>query len=360
MTSPILYFKRNPKNPILIIAISSLAVLVISLTVAIISSIRISTERVVINQFTDYSVVIYNETDDKADAILMDSLPNTDLYKVSIDFVNFETAFGTNSTFLYSFFDDETLQSVFNYSGMKITNGRMPKNGSSEIILHESILKNRNLSIGDKLNNKEIVGSMDGDKIVGYSFLSDEEKGNAGFIAPAYIIVSKDSDIDKIRKTIDDFDEKLWQTFTYTALSKKMTDEMSTLNLIMLMIVFMIVSCLSIAVSALIFTIYSGRYDEFAILNAMGYKKGLIRLSIISEIVILSVFSWIIGYALSWVGMIVVNETIYKDLGQQMPLFNMQGLCYSLLLPILSILCAVLPVSHKLSKTDLIGIIERR
>ena len=356
MLNSFLYLKRNVKKPILIICISSLAVLVISLTVAIISSIRISMMKVVVNQFDNYSAAIYKETDGMAKSILEEKLPNVDLYEVSIDFTNFNTAFGTNSAFLYSFFDEDTMQAVFKRCEQKLVAGRIPQIGCSEIILHESILKNRGLSIGDQLGTKKIVGAMDGNYIVGYSFFSDGELEQAGYQSPGFIVFSKDTDTSYVRETLDKLDTDQWQTFTYTEMNKQVQEEMNTINLIMLMIVVMIVSCLSIAVSALIFTIYTGRYDEFAILNAMGYKKRTIRVLIVSEIVILAVFSWILGYSLSLVGMLIVNKTIYQDLGQQMPLFTVQGLYYSILLPFLSIFCAVLPVSRKLSKTDLIGI----
>lgn len=360
MLNPFLYFKRNAKKPILIICISSLAVLVISLTVAIVSSIQISIMSVVVNQFDNYSAVIYKETDGMAESILEEKLPNADLYEVSIDFTNFNTAFGTNSAFLYSFYNEDTMQAVFKRCGQKLVAGRMPQIGCSEIILHESILKNRDLSIGDQLGTKEIVGAMEGNYIVGYSFFSNDELEQVGYLSPGFIIFSKDTDTSYVRATLDKFDTNHWQTFTYTEMNKRVREEMSTINLIMLMIVIMIVSCLSIAVSALIFTVYTGRYDEFAILNAMGYRKRTIRVLIISEIVTLAVFSWILGYSMSLIGMLIVNKTIYQDLGQQMPLFTVQGFYYSILLPFLSIFCAVLPVSSKLSKTDLIGIIERR
>lgn len=360
MLNPFLYFKRNAKKPILIICISSLAVLVISLTVAIISSIQISTEKVVVNQFDNYSAVIYKETDGMSESILEEKLPNVDLYEVSIDYTNFNTVLGTNSSFLYSFFDEDTMQAVFKRCGQKLVAGRMPNIGCSEIILHESILKNRDLSIGDQLGTKKIVGAMDGNCIVGYSFFSDDELKQVGYLSPSFMVFSKDTDTIHVRTILDKLDSDIWQTFTYTGMNKQLDDEMSTINLIMLMIVVMIVTCLSVAVSALIFTIYSGRYDEFAILNAMGYRKRTIRVLIVSEIVVLAVFSWILGYSLSLAGMLIVNKTIYQDLGQQMPLFSEQGFCYSILLPFLSIICAVLPVSRKLSKTDLIGIIERR
>lgn len=360
MLNPFLYFKRNAKSPILIVCVSSLAVLVISLTVAIILSIRISTMKVVVNQFNYYSAVIYKETDDMSANILEEKLPNVDLYDVYIEFANFNTAFGTNSAFLYSFFDEDTMQAVFKRCGNRLVEGRMPQIGCSEIILHESILKNRGLSIGEQLGTKKIVGTMDGTCIVGYSFFSDQELERLGYLSPGFIVFSQETDMSYVRATLDKLDTNKWQTFTYTEMDKQLQDEMSTIDLIMLMIVIMIVFCLSIAVSALIFTIYSNRYDEFAILNAMGYKKRTIRVQIISEIVILAVSSWVLGYSLSLVGMLIVNKTIYQDLGQQMPLFTLQGVYYSILLPLLSIVCAVLPVSGKLSKTDLIGIIERR
>lgn len=360
MISPFIYFKRNPKNPILIISISSLAVLVISLTVAIISSIQISTATVVIDQFKGYSVAIYKGEDGDAQELLEEEIKDVDLYQVNIDYTNFNTAFGTNSAFLYSFGDEDSLKKVFEECQMKLIAGRMPEFGSSEIILHESILQNKGLSIGEKIGSKLIVGTMSGDYIVGYGYSSDEEIEQAGYLAPSFMIFAEEGSVADIRVKLDNFDTNQWQTFTYTAMSKELADEMSTINLIMILIVMMIVSCLSIAVSALIYTIYSNRYDEFAILNAIGYKKSTIRLLIVLEIVSLALFSWILGYVLSLLGMVIVNKTIYQDLGQQMPLFTSKGFCYSILLPIVSILFAVIPVSRKLSKTDLIGIIERR
>lgn len=360
MKNSLVYLKRNPKTPITVICISALATLVIALTVAIIASIQISTERVVVDQFKDYSVAVYKETDGQAENILVDRIPNAQLYKVKVDFFNFDTAFGTNSAFIYSFFDVESMEAVLQRCGLKLIDGRMPMADCSEVVLHESILTNRNLSVGDKLMSKTIVGSMTGDKIIGIGFISNEEIEQAGFISQSYIIFTNETEMDQARTVLDELESEEWETFTYSDLKKTLKKEMSTLNLIMIMIVAMIVSSLSIAIAALIFTVYSGRYDEFAILNAMGYRKHSICSSVVVEIVILSVSAWVIGYGLSLIGMLIVNETIYKDLGQQMPLFNMKGLCYSVLLPVLSILCAVLPISRKLSKTDLIGIVERR
>lgn len=360
MFNPFLYLKRNVRNPILIIIISSLAVLVISLTVAIISSLRVSTMNVVVNQFDKYSAVTYKGSDEDPITILRNDIPNAELYDVYIDYENFNTAFGTNSVFMYSFFDESTMQIMFDHCGMRLIDGRMPGFGYSEIVLHESIMKNRNLSVGDQLDTKKIVGVMDGECIVGYGFFSDDELEKAGQIAKSFIIISDDNEKNQVRTTLDALDTEKWKVSTYTGLEKQLKNEMSTLNLIMLLIVIMIVSCLSIAVSALIFTVYAGRYDEFAILNAMGYKKKNIRNLIVSEITVLAVISWVIGFAFSLLGMLIVNKTIYQDLGQQMPLFTAKGLCYSLLLPVLSVICAVFPVSRKLSKTDLIGIIERR
>ena len=360
MLNSLIYLKRNPKMPITVFCISALATLVIALTVAIIASIQISTEKVVVDQFKGYSVAIQKETSENAEEFLANKLTEAELYRVKIDFFNFDTAFGTNSAFMYSFFDAESMETVFQHCKMTLIDGRMPAVDQSEAIVHESILRNRNLSIGDKLGTKTIVGAMTGNNIIGYAFFSSEELEQAGFIPQSYIIFADENAIEKVRTTLDEFEPEQWQTFTYSALKKTLKAEMSTLRMIMIMIVGMIVSSLSIAISALIFTVYSGRYDEFAILNAMGYRKRSVCISVIAEIITLSVSAWIFGYGLSLVGMQIVNETIYKDLGQQMPLFNLNGLCYSALLPVLSILCAVIPISRKLSKTDLIGIVERR
>ena len=360
MLNPLLYFKRNIKDCLLILIISSLAILVVSFAVTVISSISLSTTKVVVEQFEKYSVATYTGHDDNAKAIIEEKLPNVEIFDSFINYTDFETAFGSNSVFLYSFFDDDTMLEIFNRCNFSLTDGRMPKKNCDEIILHESILKNKNLSVGDKIESQTIVGSINGKCIIGLGFLSDKTVQRLGYLTLSYVVFSDNENSEQTREALEKFDSDEWKVFTYIGLEKKLHDEMKTLNLIMVLIIFMIVSCLSIAVSALIFSIYSNRYDEFAILNAIGYKKMTIGISIISEITILALISWIVGFGFSLIGMMFVNKTIYFDLGQQMPLFNIQSFYYSLLLPFLSIICAVIPVSRKLSKTDLIGIIERR
>ena len=50
----------------------------------------------------------------------------------------------------------------------------------------------------------------------------------------------------------------------------------------------------------------------------------------------------------------------FEGMGQKMQLFNPNSIGYTMLLPLISVIFTLVPIIRKLSKTDLISIIEGR
>ena len=60
------------------------------------------------------------------------------------------------------------------------------------------------------------------------------------------------------------------------------------------------------------------------------------------------------------VGHFCDSRIAVRDMGQKMQLFNPNSIGYTMLLPLISVIFTLVPIIRKLSKTDLISIIEGR
>lgn len=81
---------------------------------------------------------------------------------------------------------------------------------------------------------------------------------------------------------------------------------------------------------------------------------------IFKELLLTSSMGWLIGYSTSLLGLRALNYLLYNDMGQNISIFNTNGFCYTIIIPLLIFLYTLIPVSYKLQKTDLIKIIEGR
>lgn len=364
MFSPFMYFKNNKKSAAIVISILSLSVFCIYYISTLIASVYTTSKVANTSLFEKFSLVTYvgeSENVKESKKLLLDKIGDEcQIYDTYISFASIKTVFGTTSAYLLFFENQDNLQDIFNKYNLSLTGGNMPSLGEKELILHENILKNKNLSVGDTVGEFVISGSFKGDVNVGLGYMNGDMRQAFDNLNPSYLIYSSEGLFDQLNSDISKLDEDNWDTYTYTKMLDKLDEEFETTNIILLIVVIMMSFCLSIAVAAMMFSIYAGRYNEFAILNAIGYKKKSIHNMIISENIILSVLSWCIGFLLSLMFLFLTNKLIYEGMGQQMSIINEDSIRYTLILPAVSVMGTVLPVLSKLSKTDLINIIEGR
>lgn len=358
MYNPILYLRRNKKRTFLIMFFLSVAVFCVSFVATLISSVYDTALMANTSPLSMFSVVFPKSS---SEIVFPDNTINVTAIESIVTTTSIKTVFGTTSAYIFFPANSDQIDFLCNRCSLKITEGRLPKEKANEIILHDSILKNKGVAVGGSINNFKIVGSYSGKISVGFGSLDTDNYSKFQQLGKAgYILYHNDVFSDEYQHYLGEFSGNNCELISYQSAVKHLDEEFETTDTILSIVVILVSISLAIASAAIIYTHYAGRYDEFAILNAIGYKKKRIIHNAVNEILILCGSSWIIGYALSLIGLFLANKLIYSDMGQEMHILNADSTLYTLVLPVLSIVCTVIPVASKLHKTDLISVIERR
>lgn len=356
MLNPLTFYQKNKKRSVAILIILLLSVFCISFITTIIKSVYHTCAEVNVSPFKCFSIVVAKEPDVKQQELeTMSSVDNV-MEGFTLN-TTVSTVFGTTNCYIV--FSDK-IKEIFNLCNFTLSKGHMPNRDSNEIVVHESILRNKKLKVGDDMGELKIVGSYNGRSKLSFGCLSKEKKTTYAEGITSYILFSKTDSLEQMNNQLSKLSDERWEKYTYSEALQTLNKEFSTINLILFIVVLMVSACLSIAMAALVYTIYSNRYDEFAIMNAIGYRKRDIKRLIFQETVIMSLVAWLLGYVLSIGALVLTDKLIYADMGQSMDILTIEGVLYTLLIPVLVVLCTTLPSIRKLSKTDLITIIERR
>ena len=378
--SPFKFFMRNKKRVSIIVVILMCSVSVVAFITSIVNNIIITAKDGNLRPFEYGSAVasipgeffIRDEILEK-----INSYEATDkVINVIIEDTMFAAIMGNTNIPLYFVGTEENIAELLNVFDTKLTAGRLPQENEYEVVLHEKILKNKSLKVGDfigsDVNENEflsgkylIVGSINGNAITGFgsrSSIADayESAGLSLDKPQAVLVVPKKNQLDNLNKELDKLSNKEASVYTHSSLKRQLDAQIGSINAILNIIIFVTVFVLAISVGSLVYIIYLGRSDEFGILYAMGYKRGFIYKRIVGELAFLNIFCWILGFIMSLVMIHMLNLSLLDNKGQTMPLMTLQATLNTLIIPIMVLTCAAFPILYKLNKWDPIAIIERR
>ena len=352
-----MYFRKNTGKTAIIVLILVLSVFCLSFISPLVDSVYATAREAVVDPLSRFTVIIENGKHDD------DSIPLTDnpyldkLMDVTVSDVSIKTVFGTTSSYIICSDNADTIADAAKRSGIDIDVSLL---SADKVIMHEDILKNKGVKVGDKIGDFEVAGTFSGNMKMTFGMVSSEKYETIRSNAQMYAAFPKEGQIGTMNEWFSRIPEKEWTINSALSADKKLTEEFSSINLILMIVNILVSICLAMAVAVLVYIIYSGRYDEFAILNSLGYSKKRIGSQIFLEILSLALISWAVGYGLSLCVLLAADKTIYAGMGQSMSVFDPSGLMYTFIVPVLVILFAVVPAVRKLSATDLISIIERR
>lgn len=378
--SPIKFFIENKKKTAIIIIILLLSVTVVSFITSLVTSIIKDATNANLKPYEYCSAI--GKTSNALfikDSIvdMVESYAETEKVVPVIDsYTSFQAMMGNTSSPVYFISDEEDLKYVMDINHVTLSEGRLPQGDVYEVALHENVLKNKHLKIGDSigddvqddewLNGKyKIVGSLKGEALIGFgnkSITADTYK-NAGLTMDkpiALIIIPKEGQLDNLNNRLDEINKKDAKVSNYSSLKKSFDSQISSMNFLLQIIIFVVVLILSISVGALVYIIYMGRSDEFGILYAMGCRKSFIKRLILKELVALSLICWMLGYLLSFGMISALNYFVLTAKGQSLYFFTNTGFINTLSIPIMVLICAAYPILRKLQKWDPIAVIEWR
>ena len=378
--SPFKYFLKNKKRMSVITIILLLAVAVVAFVTSVVNSIIISASDGSLKPFEYVSAVSTIPGEFYLKKEIIDKINNYEALEKSVNVIIEDTSYaalmGNTNVPIYFTENDVDIADLIKIYKLTLAEGDLPKANEHEIVLHDKIMKNKGLKVGDYIGSDvneneflsgkyKIVGSLTGDVLTGIgsrSIVADTYK-DAGLkldLPMGMVLIPKEGQLDKLNEELDKITKKEAIVYTHSSIESQLIDAIGSINVVLKIVILVIVLVLSISVGSLIYIIYLNRSEEFGILYAMGYKMSFITGRIISELVFLASACWGIGFLLS-MGMInLLNALLLNDKGLTIPAVTYDGTINTLFIPVLIVFCAALPILRKLRKWDPIAIIERR
>lgn len=373
------YYLSNKRRGISLIFVMALTVFSIYFVTSLVQSIFSTVEYSNIACLNDFSFVypvggssfLQNETVEKIKND--DSVENA--YPILLEYTVINNIFGTTSGYA-AFMEAADIKEIFNDYSLTVTEGRLPQENSYELIMHEDMLKNKGLSVGDTFGSAVdegeqidgkymITGAFSGNSYMAFGTKSYKQKEleelGLDFQNTTFgLLVTPKADLDTMNTMLDTMshDEAAAMTLSYA--QKTLKDNVSSIKFLMGVIVIVIAVSISAAVCIVLETTYNDRMEEFGILYAIGYKKSWLFRNIIAEIVVLVFISWILGLILSYGVLSLVAKSVFEPMGQMLSIVSIQSLLYTIIVMVVFVVVTILVTILKFAKKDLIAIIEMR
>ena len=361
------YYLSNKRRGISLIFVMALTVFSIYFVTSLVQSIFSTVEYSNIACLNDFSFVypvggssfLQNETVEKIKND--DSVENA----ILLEYTVINNIFGTTSGYA-AFMEAADIKEIFNDYSLTVTEGRLPQENSYELIMHEDMLKNKGLSVGDTFGSAVdegeqidgkymITGAFSGNSYMAFGTKSYKQKEleelGLDFQNTTFgLLVTPKADLDTMNTMLDTMshDEAAAMTLSYA--QKTLKDNVSSIKFLMGVIVIVIAVSISAAVCIVLETTYNDRMEEFGILYAIGYKKSWLFRNIIAEIVVLVFISWILGLILSYGVLSLVAKSVFEPMGQMLSIVSIQSLLYTIIVMAVFVVVTILVTILKFAK----------
>ena len=373
------YYLSNKRRGISLIFVMALTVFSIYFVTSLVQSIFSTVEYSNIACLNDFSFVypvggssfLSDETVEKIQKD--DSVKK--VYPILLEYTVINNIFGTTSGYA-AFMEEADIKEIFNDYSLTVTEGRLPQENSYELIMHDDMLKNKGLSVGDTFGSAvddgepiegiyTITGAFSGNSYMAFGTKSYKQKEleelGLDFKNTTFgLLVTPKTDLDTMNTMLDTMSHNEAAAMTLSYAQKTLKDNVSSIKFLMGVIAIVIAVSISAAVCIVLETTYNDRMEEFGILYAIGYKKSWLFRNIIAEIVVLVFISWILGLILSYGVLSLVAKSVFEPMGQMLSIVSIQSLLYTIIVMAVFVVVTILVTILKFAKKDLIAIIEMR
>ena len=216
---------------------------------------------------------------------------------------------------------------------MKLTNGRMIKDNSKEVLAGKLALKDFEKKVGDKINiNGEeftIVGAYEsGDPARDSEFMSSNKDvqrlvDDEGKVSIIYVFVESGVNVEEVTKKIDNKYKDNITTATSVSDVEMVANALDMVNAASWGISLLAILIGGIGIiNTMIMSVYE-RTREIGVLRAVGWKKSRILGMILGESIVLTIASGIIGAGIGILGIEILG---YLDIfGTMLPVYTIES-----------------------------------
>lgn len=368
------FYWRNKTRSVPLFILISLSVAVIGVVATLTGSILGSIYSVDVLPFEYFSLLV------SKDLVISDSVIATLQQNPTIDrlipfldsSIRVTGLFGSEQRRIYAL-EETNMKSVLERLDLHLVAGYLPTKGTNELVLHESVMKSKNLVIGDFVGQEidkddylwgkfRVSGIITGPLPIGIASLKYFKQqwmfdlGDNSYALMAFpsenvntmnkSLYSRPSD----RLTVRSFDS----TFElYKAESREM-------DLLLWIVNLAIICIISLSVGMLNTIHFLSRMKEYGVLLMIGLSlESLIKRTFI-EVLIMSFVGFVGGTTISWILTWSISTQVFAPRGIPVHILSWRYMFFTLPIPVFLALFSFFTISWNVKRMDIIAIIEGR
>ena len=288
--------------------------------------------------------------------------------------------FGREGTFI--FFVSENDQRPFaDRLGWNLVEGRWPESGINEIAMTQDFLRNRGLGVGDLIGQAVdedewlvgewlMVGALGGSIIGGVGdlgylqehFLDLPGQTEGLEIQPGLLaVVAIPGGEAELEALLDSLSKDEVSVLDRSRARRNFVRLSANIDTILWILNAMSIAVMALALGLLNVIFFMQRGNEFGLLAAIGYTKGILMRRVFLETTVTVIVGWVFGILLSMAIYSTLNAVIFVPRGlEALSVLTVRVLVFTLPVPATVILFGVAVVMWQLHRMDPVAIIERR
>lgn len=271
--------------------------------------------------------------------------------------------------------DPEEGSALLTRLGLALVEGRFPRRGRREIVLHEDVAHAKRLAVGDRVGPVvertevggmfEIVGLLRGPGRIAVGTIG----GGLGsrFLdarLPAYMLVyatpggkaASDAYLHALRTE----DAPALQVVDAEYVRARTEEALKNLPVLAAFLMVVTSAAVAVVVALLNLMAFQARADEFAVLLAIGQPRSRLARKVAAECGLLAASAWILGVGVGVGAMIAYARYALGPRGIVMRPLDPQPLALSLGIPVIAAVTSVVVLWRRLRGLDPVAVIERR
>jgi len=372
--SPWTYGRRNVRKILPTVIILTFVVMLVVVILSTLAGLRDST-LVYTREFDEWTLV-FPKRDTRLPKSLIQEIAAHPAAERVIDsrncFVRVKTLIGP-MPFNLRAAKPEEIDYLLKKVNARLKEGSLPRPGTSEVALHENIMKANGWSIGREFGidvdeedwmpgRFRVVGVLDGPTPVGvcsFEFLNNPlQYAFSAKLWERVVAVAKPGRIAELNAFLRS--RKDVKVYDKTRAVDDVVQGFDRIILVFRFISITLIIVVSFVVGLLNNIFFAQRIDEFAVLLAIGHTKRRLFRMVWGETAVMMTLSWALGLGLGLGLFAAFRSIVLLPRGIPIPFWQIGPLIVSAALPIVAQVFAVVTVLGRLRRLDPVRIIERR
>jgi hypothetical protein len=372
--SPWTYGRRNVRKILPTVIILTFVVMLVVVILSTLSGLREST-LVYTREFDEWTLV-FPKRDTRLPKTLLEEIAAHPAAERVIDsrncFVRVKTLIGPMPFNLRAARREE-MEYLMKRVGARLKEGALPRPGTSEVALHENILKANGWALGREFGidvdeedwmpgRFKVVGILEGPTPVGvcsFEFLNNPlQYAFSAKLWERVVVVAKPgrtAELNAYLRSVSDV-----KVYDKTRAVDDVVQGFDRIILVFRFISVVLIGVVSLVVGLINNIFFAQRIDEFAVLLAIGHTKRRLFRMVWGETAAMMTLSWVLGVALGLGIFAGFRGLVLLPRGIPVPFWHAGPILVSIALPLVAQVFAVVTVLGRLRTLDPVSIIERR